>query len=141
MKHLTSITTRLQETDALGHINNISYFIYFEEARIDFFKTLGFADSASNWHYILASTQCNFRGQTYFDEKITIETTVKNIGNTSMNLHHVIRREETGEVLADGQAIVVYFNFIHQKSERIPEGLRQMLARYDYEDEPLEKGV
>lgn len=35
--HLTEIRTRYCESDALGHINNVSYFIYFEQARVDFF--------------------------------------------------------------------------------------------------------
>lgn len=31
--HEIQVTIRLCETDALGHINNASYFVYLEEAR------------------------------------------------------------------------------------------------------------
>lgn len=34
----TQVKVRFCETDALGHINNTSYFIYLEEARIAFLK-------------------------------------------------------------------------------------------------------
>ena len=34
------VNVRFSETDALGHINNTSYFIYLEEARMKFFEAL-----------------------------------------------------------------------------------------------------
>lgn len=36
----TQVKVRFCETDALGHINNTSYFIYLEEARIAFFEEM-----------------------------------------------------------------------------------------------------
>lgn len=36
MAYETAVKVRFCETDALGHISNISYFIYLEEARTDF---------------------------------------------------------------------------------------------------------
>ena len=40
--HEIQISVRFGETDALGHINNTSYFIYLEEARIRFFESIGY---------------------------------------------------------------------------------------------------
>lgn len=36
--HELKVNVRFSETDALGHINNTSYFIYLEEARMKFLK-------------------------------------------------------------------------------------------------------
>src|SRR5699024_12819649 len=35
------VKIRFSETDMFGHMNNVSPFIYFEEARIDFMKHVG----------------------------------------------------------------------------------------------------
>ncbi len=35
--HRTLIRTRFGESDAFGHINNVSFFTYLEQARVDFF--------------------------------------------------------------------------------------------------------
>ncbi|KZN46387.1 hypothetical protein N482_12855 [Pseudoalteromonas luteoviolacea NCIMB 1942] len=37
----TKINVVWGEMDALGHVNNVSYFRYFETARIDFLKQTG----------------------------------------------------------------------------------------------------
>ncbi|WP_429897274.1 acyl-CoA thioesterase [Heyndrickxia faecalis] len=39
--HELKLRTRFCETDAIGHINNTSYFIYLEDARLKFFESIG----------------------------------------------------------------------------------------------------
>lgn len=41
MVHRLPVKIRVSETDALGHVSNISYFIYLEEARVELFRNLG----------------------------------------------------------------------------------------------------
>jgi acyl-CoA thioester hydrolase len=128
--HETQVTVRFSETDALGHINNTSYFIYLEEARIRFIETLGFKMNIENWNFILASTKCDFISQGYFDQNLTIRTYVSKIGTKSFQLEHHIFSTQTNELIAKGNAIMVYFNFEKQQSEPIPELLRAGLINY-----------
>ncbi|WP_066384193.1 acyl-CoA thioesterase [Neobacillus mesonae] len=129
--HETNLTVRFGETDALGHINNTSYFIYLEEARIRFLEALGYGADAKNWNFILASAKCDFVSQGYFNQKLGIKTFVSKIGTKSFQLEHDIVVEETNELIARGNVTMVYFDFEKQKSEPLPElikdGLRQHL--------------
>ncbi|MBT2688702.1 acyl-CoA thioesterase [Bacillus sp. ISL-47] len=129
--HELQVNVRFGETDALGHINNTSYFIYLEEARVKYFETLGYSMDVKKWPFILASTKCDFLSQGYFNQILTIKTWVSRVGGKSFQLDHEIVCSQTNEVIARGHAIVVYFDFNKQESATIPdllrEGLRQNL--------------
>lgn len=128
--HEIEIIVRFGETDALGHINNTSYFIYLEEARIRFFEKIGYKMELENWNFILASTKCDFLSQGYFNQHLVIKTYVSKIGTKSFQLEHDIISFRTKELIARGNAIMVYFNFDKQQSEPLPELLKQELKNY-----------
>jgi acyl-CoA thioester hydrolase len=124
------VHARFGETDALGHINNTSYFIYLEEARIRFFESLGFTMQLNDWKFILASTKCDFVSQGYFDQILTVKTYVSKIGSKSFQLEHDIVCSQTNELIAKGNAIIVYYDFENQKSEEMPDLLKEGLKSY-----------
>ncbi|MED1204058.1 acyl-CoA thioesterase [Heyndrickxia acidicola] len=126
----TTVTARCGETDALGHINNTSYFIYMEEARIKFFQYLGFGMDIKDWRFILASTTCDYIAQGYFNDEIEVTAEVAEIGTKSFHLMHRMINRKTGKLIAKGKAVIVYFNFDKQVSEALPELLKSELSRH-----------
>jgi acyl-CoA thioester hydrolase len=128
--HEIQINVRFGETDALGHINNASYFIYLEEARIRFIEMLGYRMDTKNWNFILASTKCDFASQGYFNQILSIKTYVSKIGTKSFQLDHVISCDRTGEIIARANAVMVYFDFENQRSEPLPDSLKNALRKY-----------
>lgn len=130
MVHEIPVKVRFSETDALGHISNISYFIYLEEARTEFFADLGFGRDINNWKIILASASCDFVSQGYYNQRLVVQTAVSRIGNSSFQVVHEIKDAASGELVAKGQASAVHFNFKTQKSEVLPEANRQLLEKH-----------
>lgn len=130
MAHETAVKVRFSETDALGHISNISYFIYLEQARIDFFEELGLGTDIAEWKIILISAKCDFVRQGYFNQRLKVLTEVSRIGNSSFMMVHQIVDEKTGELIAKGEAGAVYFNFEIQKSERMPAEFKLKLEKH-----------
>ncbi|OLS39926.1 thioesterase family protein [Bacillus sp. MRMR6] len=128
--HEIQVNVRFGETDALGHINNTSYFIYLEEARIRFFETLGYNMETGDWKFILASTKCDFVSQGYFNQTLNIKTYVSKIGTKSFQIEHDMIDQKTEELIAKGNAIMVYFDFDKQQSEPLPELLIEGLQHY-----------
>ncbi|WP_216831153.1 acyl-CoA thioesterase [Alkalihalobacterium elongatum] len=129
MKHLTDIHVRFSETDALGHVSNISYFIYFEQARIELIQKVHEVD-ISQWSFILASTGCNFVNQAYFGKELYIETYFTKIGNKSIQMEQKLYETKTNQLIADSQSVLVYFNFDKQESETIPDFIRDQLYQF-----------
>jgi len=127
--HEIEIYVRFNETDAAGHVNNASYFFYFEEARIKLIEQMGLQVNGkiSMSNVILASTTCDYISQAYAGQILKLETSVSKVGNKSFTLNHLLTQAETGEVVARASATMVCFNFEEQKSEPIPQEVREIL--------------
>jgi hypothetical protein len=54
------VAMRWGEMDALGHMNNVSYFRYFEQARISWFDTLAIDYRPGSEGPILGSLSCRY---------------------------------------------------------------------------------
>jgi acyl-CoA thioester hydrolase len=129
MKTESEITVRFCETDALGHVNNVSYFIYLEQGRTEFIKDVGNNRKTNEWSFILAATKCDFIAQAYFDQNLLVKTFVTKIGNKSFQLSQEIFDVQTGGLIAQAESTLIYFNFEKQQSEPIPTPLREKLQR------------
>ena len=60
MVFTSEVRVRFAETDALGHVNNTSFFIYIEVGRIDFLRSIGASSSIEEWRYVVAHVSCVF---------------------------------------------------------------------------------
>ncbi|WP_028781830.1 acyl-CoA thioesterase [Thalassobacillus devorans] len=130
MRHETEVWVRFCETDAAGHVNNTSYFIYLEEARGKFFEEIQPNRSEVFEGFIIASTKCDFVSQAYFKQRLIISTSISKIGSKSFSFHHAIKAAETNELVATAEATIVCFNYEKQKTEEISSTLREVLEGY-----------
>jgi acyl-CoA thioester hydrolase len=126
------IFVRFCETDAAGHVNNASYFLYLEEARTKFFDLIGTDEYNENlnFRFLVASVTCDFLKQAYAKQILTVITRVSKIGTKSFHLEHEIKLAETGELVAKGSSVLVGFNVEEQQSKPIPAKLRSILEEF-----------
>ncbi|MCM3764682.1 MULTISPECIES: thioesterase family protein [Bacillaceae] len=129
----TIIEPRVSETDGVGHINNTTIPIWFEAGRNPLFKLFTPDDSFQNWKMIILKMNVEYVAQIYFGKNVEIRTWVNKIGNSSLELYEEIHQE--GRLCAKGTALYVNFNLQTQKSERIPDHIRQELQQHDYRNE------
>ncbi|WP_096153102.1 MULTISPECIES: acyl-CoA thioesterase [Bacillus] len=107
------IKVRFSETDMFGHMNNTVPFVYFEEARIEYFKNLGFmqewAMPSSNTIPVVADLQCDYVNQVYFGEQIRVFVKANDIGTSSVDLHYM-GLKDNGDVCFVGRGRMVQLN-------------------------------
>lgn len=105
------IKVRFSETDMFGHLNNTVPFTYFEQARIEYFKELGFMQDWVNIHHetipVVADLQCDYLRQVFFDENLIIKVKTETIGNSSVDIHYLGVRREDDAVCFTGRGTVV----------------------------------
>lgn len=123
------VSVRFSETDALGHVNNTSYFIYLEEARIKFFETVRAGLGEVDWSCILASIKCDFINQAYFNQLLTVKTFVTRIGTKSFDLKQDIICSQTNQLIGRSQSVLVNFDFKKQKSIVLSNSLKEELDK------------
>lgn len=121
------IRIRFSETDMFGHVNNVSPFIYFEEARIEFLKSVGlFADTEMDGIPIVADLQCDYLRQLFFEDKLQIYVKASHIGNTSFDVHYMgVNQEE--DVCLTGRGRIVYINAATGKPLPLGDDVREKL--------------
>ncbi|PLR83091.1 MULTISPECIES: acyl-CoA thioesterase [Bacillus] len=104
------VQVRFSETDMFGHLNNTVPFVYFEQARIEFFKSKGFMQewvkTGNETIPVVADLQCDFLNQVFFDEQIDIFVKADSIGNSSVDLHYM-GKKKNGEVCFVGRGTMV----------------------------------
>ena len=127
-----TIEPRFAETDALGHISNTTFPIWFETARDPVFKIFHPTMTTHDWPLILAKQEIDFIAQTYMDKPVTINTYVNQIGNASFDIIHEARQND--KTVARGKAVMVRFNYQTEQSEPISDSARKTLSEHLYEN-------
>jgi acyl-CoA thioester hydrolase len=118
------------DQDAFGHVNNTVYFRWFESGRIAYFERLGLRHTLSDAGPgpILAAINCNFRRPIGFPDTVHIGTRITKVGNSSLTLAQTILSERLQTIAADGDSVIVLFDYRAQTPIRIPEDLRTKIA-------------
>jgi acyl-CoA thioester hydrolase len=122
------INIRFSETDMFGHVNNVSPFIYFEEGRIEFLKSVGLFENPQTVEGIpiVADLQCDYLQQMFFGEKINLYVKVDDVGNTSLDVHYMALNEQK-DITLTGRGRMVYIHPDTNKPIQIPEKMKQTL--------------
>lgn len=117
------------EMDAFQHVNNVVYFRYFENARIVYYEKLDVLDLMNRTTIgpILAATSCRFRMPLTYPDKVLIGAKVTNIEEDRFTMNHLVVSTMHQKVAAEGDAVVVAFNYRENKKVPIPDALRQRI--------------
>ncbi len=110
------------DMDAYQHINNAVYFRFFEDARIAFFLQAKLIDYKEKTQIgpILASTSCNFRLPLTFPDTIQVAARVEDIRQKTFKMKYVVYSEKLEKVAAEGEGLIVYYDYQRGKSCAIP---------------------
>jgi len=120
--HSLPVQLRFGDTDTLGHINNAVYASYAELGRLAFFASLGIEAPG----LILARLAIDFRRQVVLGMDCVITTRVVRVGTSSIELAQTLTAN--GEVAADFQAVIVWFDYAAQQPVRVPDDARAVLT-------------
>ena len=120
------------EMDAFGHVNNVVYFRYFENARIEYLLRIGFADSSAIGP-ILASTHCRFRRPLTYPDQLRVGMRVPEIAEDRFTIEYRLVSERLAAVAAEGGGVVVSYDYAQGRKAPLPYEVRQAI-------EALEKG-
>jgi acyl-CoA thioester hydrolase len=125
---------RFSDVDAYGHVNNVKYFEFFQEARISCVgklrqrvRTASMGSTGSMESMVVAQADVTYRRPILFrQEPYDIYTWISRVGRTSMVMGSEILAE--GEVLARARFVMVFFDAATGRSTEPPAELREAFA-------------
>jgi acyl-CoA thioester hydrolase len=121
-----NITPRFSDTDALGHINNTVFAVWFEGARQGVFKIFTPELDLQRWPLIIASIKLDYHAQTQYGAEVEIRTYISRIGGSSFDVYQ--EAWQGGVKTVSGTAVMVQFSYATNAALAIsPEQKRQLL--------------
>src|SRR6266513_295594 len=80
------------EMDSYRHVNNVVYFRYFENARLEYFRQLGWFEYETETGIgpILAATQARFRKPLTYPDNILIAARAGEIDDDRFTMEHIV---------------------------------------------------
>ena len=124
------IITRWMDNDIYGHVNNVTYYSYFdsvinryliEEGGLDIHNApvVGF----------MVSSSCQFKKPVAYPDALEAGVRVARIGARSVTYEVGIFMENDAQAAAHGELVHVFVDRATQSSTPIPPGIREALER------------
>lgn len=123
------------DQDAFGHVNNTIPFRWFESSRVVYLEQSGLSHMMSGQGIgpIVASVKCNFRRQMNYPDTVHVGAKLVRMGGSSIVIEHRVFSEKLTALAADGESVVVAFDYQKQRPVRIPEAMRNAIQRLEAE--------
>lgn len=131
---IVPITVRWGDMDAFGHVNNTCYFRYFEQARIAYFQaTISAGESGlpSGIGPILASTECRFRAPVKYPDVLHVGARITELDDDRFTMFYRIYSENLDVIAADGEAVVVAYDYENDRKARVPSEWIELLEELE----------
>jgi len=126
------VEVRWADMDAMGHVNNAAYFLYFESARVRFYDSL----EVGAWYerdrqgFALVTTTCNFRHEVRYPATLDVGTRVTKLSRRSLHFEQAMFFHDTDSLVADGTSVLVWLDYEQHKAVEFPPPLRARLEEH-----------
>jgi acyl-CoA thioester hydrolase len=137
-KHNYSITVRNYEIDWQGIVHNGNYLLYFESARVDYFKHVGMEIDQRTINgktkIVVVRNELDYSYPVTFGDTVTIHTRITEIGNSSIRCEAVMILAGSMIMVSSNVCILVWTDPAANKSIIVPEYFRKRVHKYENGD-------
>jgi acyl-CoA thioester hydrolase len=121
------------DMDSFRHVNNVVFFRYFENARIEYLRRIGWFDlmTATGLGPIVHSTQARFRKPLKYPDRVVAAARVITLEADRMTFEHRLVSGRLDDMAADGQAVVVCYDYRADRKAALPNELREAIDRLE----------
>ncbi len=128
-RHFLTVPTRWMDNDAYGHVNNVTYYSYFDTAVNEHLIRVGGLDPlASPAIGLVVETSCRFHRALSFPEVIDAGLRVARLGTTSVSYVIGLFRPGEDEPAASGHFVHVWVDRGSRQPVNVPREIREALA-------------
>ena len=124
-----TIPIRWGDMDAMGHLNNTSYFLYMETCRIDWMREAGCLPDNQGEGPVIVNAFCNFYRQLEYPGDVLVKMYASDPARTTFETWVTMERaSEPGVVYAAGGATTIWVDFPKQKAMTLPDRVRALVS-------------
>ena len=129
-RYFLPITTRWMDNDVYGHINNVTYYSYFDTVANHFLITEGGLDiHHSPVIALVVESHCSYRAPVAYPDRLRAGLRVDKLGNRSVTYGVAIftDTDTDTEAVAHGQFVHVFVDRQSRRAVPIPQPIRTAL--------------
>jgi acyl-CoA thioester hydrolase len=158
------VEVRYSDLDAQGHVNNATYFTYFEQARVQYFHTLRFhralavaqpdqpkqsgqseqADAAglppdphaADLPFVIVNADCFYRRPVTAIAHVSVGVHATRVTHTSIELQYAVCAAPGGAVHAIGSTLIASVDPTTGRPRALPEWARHAIDTMEREGPP-----
>lgn len=132
------VQRRFSDIDLLGHVNNVVYHDYLQEARVRIIREMMRRDDVEFSHIVARQEIDHLRPLSLKPEPVVVEIWVSRIGGASYTVDYRVL-DDDGTIAAKARSIMVFYNIELETPTRIPDEVRSVLSQMlEPEDEPVD---
>lgn len=134
-KHSLELRVRSYEVDWQGVVHNSNYLRYFEVARIEYLRAIGWAldlrSIVGKSKVVLVRHEIDYRAAASFDDILKVHTRTSTIGRSSFRMEGFIDDETSGQRIAENVAVHVWLDPASDRPQPVPEEFRQLVRAFE----------
>jgi acyl-CoA thioester hydrolase len=127
--HLVPFGTRWMDNDIYGHVNNVTYYSYFDTVANAFMIENGLEIHDGPVIGVVAESTCRYHAEIAFPDRLEVGLRVDRLGTSAVTWGIGIFKVGVEEAVANGQFVHVIVDRVTRRPVPIAEGLRAAMAK------------
>ena len=131
--NIAEIRVRYADTDKMQFVYHGKYLEYFEVGRSELFRSIGFPYrkiEEQGYQLPLVEAGIKYLSPATYDDMLEIHASVKELYTPRPKVEYVVRKKDTGEIIAEGFTTHVFIREETKKAVRPPKVYLEALAKY-----------
>lgn len=123
------------EMDVFGHLNNVTYHVYFESARVEYLTKMGVMDGMylKKPGIVVARNSCVYWSAVRFPDTLQVGARVSEVKADRFTMQYVAFSERQDKAVATGEALIVVFDYDGQVKAPIPASWKERIEAIEAE--------
>lgn len=124
-RHWVEERLRFADLDRLGHVNNVAYAVFCENARVDLMRELGYRPGEGDTEWVLARITIDFKAPVHYPGTVSVGTRPLRNGRSSATFGQGLFAGEA--CVATALSVAVHVDGPTGRSRPIPDEVRAVL--------------
>lgn len=130
--HVRPVQTRWEDNDIYGHVNNVTYYSYFDSVANEYLITEGGLDiHTAPVIGLVVESGCAYHAPVAYPQGLRAGLRVDRLGNRAVTYGIGIFTDDEDEAVANGHFVHVFVDRETRTAVPIPEPIRTALARLE----------
>jgi acyl-CoA thioester hydrolase len=115
--------------DSFGHVNNVVYYTYAQNARIHYNTQLNLFNE--NTFSVMAASSCQYFKPVTYPDTLWIGVRIKKVGNASVIHEYTYYSTAMNTIVASGESVLVYLSKATGQKKNIDETKKAAITAFE----------